>query len=70
MVLLVATFSVAEAQGERATLRLEGQTVLRLSARRTLDARSRVRNAEARLPSLLERPEALSPDRAPKPPSP
>lgn len=64
MVLLLATsFGMAAAQGERATVRLEGQAVLRLGPTDTLDARSRVRNVEARLESLLERPEVLSPAR-------
>lgn len=64
VVLLFACLAdAATAQDERATVRLEGRTVMRVGPIETANARVQAQSIEARIGTLLDRPDAIVPAR-------
>lgn len=63
VLLLLFSAGTAGAQDDRATVRLDGQAVMRVGPGAAEDARTRARHIEARLQALLERSDALVPAR-------
>ncbi|MFB2876799.1 mechanosensitive ion channel family protein [Floridanema aerugineum] len=65
LILIIAvvsiTFSPAQAQQERATVRLDGRAVFRVSSVKDREATERAQQIERRMAILLENPDAIAP---------